>query len=378
MKLSLRIIFFLALVVGGYSLQAQDDPATPASTSTNTPKYSNEFLRIGIGARAFGMGNAQVAIAEDVTASYWNPAGLASPTAVPLPEVALMHASYFANIAQYSYVGFSMPVDSSARRYFGATLIRLGVDEIPNTLNLIEPDGSINYDNIESFSASDFAAIFSYAWAPQGIQGLSLGANFKIIYRGVGRFANAWGFGLDVAARYKRKNFMAGLNLTDATNTINAWTFNTETFEDDFIKTGNIVPQNSIELTLPSLRMGVAYDFRIARRATFLVSIDNDVYFDGNRSNALVKGSGISLDPRAGVELSWLNRDYRKVAFLRGGVYNLQNVKNLDGEDAVGLFPTAGLGFVVKNFQIDYALANIGSLTGSLYTHVVSLKFHVQ
>lgn len=377
MKKSLRILFFLALIVGVLAAQAQDEP-TPPATSNNAPKYSNEFLRIGIGARAFGMGNAQVAMAEDVTAGYWNPAGLASPTAVPYPEVALMHASYFANIAQYSYVGFSMPVDSSAKRFFGATLIRLGVDEIPNTLNLIEPDGSINYDNIESFSASDFAAIFSYAWAPQGVKGLSLGANFKIIYRGVGRFANAWGFGLDVAARYKYKNFMAGVNVTDVTNTINAWTFNTETFEDDFIKTGNSVPQNSIELTRPSVRMGLAYDFRIARRATFLLAVDNDVYFDGNRSSALLKGAGISLDPRAGVELSWLNKDYRKVAFLRGGVYNLQNIKDDSGEDAVGLFPTAGLGFVVKNFQIDYALANIGSLTGSLYTHVVSLKFHVQ
>jgi hypothetical protein len=378
MRKSLQILFFLAFSVGVITVQAQEDPTTTTSSASNAPKYSNEFLRIGIGARAFGMGNAQVAVAEDVTASYWNPAGLASPSAVPFPQVALMHSSYFANIAQYSYVGFSMPVDSSARRYFGATLIRLGVDEIPNTLSLIEPDGSINYDNIESFSASDFAALFSYGWAPEAVKGLSLGANFKIIYRGVGRFANAWGFGLDLAARYKRKNFMAGLNVTDATNTINAWTFNTETFEEDFIKTGNTVPQNSIELTRPSVRMGVAYDFRLARRATLLLSVDNDVYFDGNRSSSLFSTSGMSVDPRAGFEFSWLNRHYRKVAFIRGGVYNLQNIKDDSGQDIVGLFPTAGVGFVVKNFQIDYALANIGSLTGNLYTHVVSLMFHVQ
>ena len=171
---------------------------------------------------------------------------------------------------------------------------------------------------------------------------------------------------------------MAGINVTDVTNTINAWTFNTETFEDDFIKTGNVVPQNSIELTRPSIRMGVAYDLRLARRAYLLLSVDNDIYYDGYRTNSLFSGGGVSLDPRAGFELSWLNRNYRRVAFIRGGFYNLQNVKDDSGQDAVGLFPTAGVGFVVKNFQIDYALANIGRITGSLYTHVVSLKFHVQ
>jgi hypothetical protein len=40
------------------------------------PKYSNEFLSIGIGARALGMGRTQTAVVNDVTAGYWNPAGL--------------------------------------------------------------------------------------------------------------------------------------------------------------------------------------------------------------------------------------------------------------------------------------------------------------
>ncbi|MFK7922156.1 MAG: hypothetical protein AB8H47_09375 [Bacteroidia bacterium] len=377
MNMTYRFLMLLALVAISSGLFAQD-PIVEPSQETNAPKYSNEFLRIGVGARAFGMGNAQVAIADDVTAGYWNPAGLASPNAIQYPEVSLMHASYFANVAQYSYLGFSMPVDSSAKRYFSATLIRLGVDEIPNTLNLIEPDGTINYDNLESFSESSFAALFSYAWVPDAVPGLSLGTNFKIIYRGVGRFANAWGFGLDLAARYKVKNFSAGINVTDITNTINAWTFNTETFEDAFIKTGNRVPQNSIELTRPSIRTGLGYDLKLAKRMSLLLALDGDIYFDGNRSSALVAGGGVSLEPRGGLELAWLNRNYRKVAFVRGGFYNIQNLTNEDGQESLGIFPTAGIGFLVKNFQIDYALANIGSITGSLYTHVVSLKFHVQ
>ncbi|MEM7656805.1 MAG: hypothetical protein AAF399_11800 [Bacteroidota bacterium] len=349
-----------------------------AGIGSNAPKFSNEFLKIGVGARAFGMGNTQVAVATDVTAGYWNPAGLAAREDLLYPEVSLMHASYFANIASYNYGGFAMPVDSAGTRRFGATIIRMGIDDIPNTLNLIRPDGSIDYSEVTSFSVTNLAALFSYAWRPEMIEGLSLGTNVKIIYRGAGRFTNAWGFGLDLGAHYKKKNFQAGLVVLDATNTFNAWTFNTETFEDDFLKTGNEVPRYSVELTRPSARLGLAYDIPLARRLKLLVSIDNEISFDGNRSSALIAGGGVSVEPRGGLELAYLNQNYRKVAFLRGGVYNIQNITDLDGQETTGAFPTAGVGIVLRNFQIDYALANIGNLAENLHSHIVSLSFHIQ
>jgi hypothetical protein len=126
------------------------------------------------------------------------------------------------------------------------------------------------------------------------------------------------------------------------------------------------------------MRLGLAYDFKLARRLRLLVSVDNEVSFDGNRSSSLVKGGGVSLDPRGGLELAYLNAQYRRVAFLRGGVYNIQNITNFDGEAATGAFPTAGVGIVLRNFQIDYALANIGNLAENLHSHIVSLKFHIQ
>lgn len=350
----------------------------PAFGQGQARKYSNEFLRIGVGARAFGMGNAQTAVASDVTAGYWNPAGLSSENSIDYPEVSLMHASYFANIANYNYIGFAMPTDSTRKRRFGVTLVRVGVDDIPNTLKLIEDDGSINYDAIQSFSSTDFAALLSYAWQPDFMEGLSLGTNVKIIYRGVGRFANAWGFGIDLAAKYQLKNFRAGIVFADATNTFNAWTFNTETFEDDFINAGNIVPLDTVELTRPSVRLGFAYEFSLAKRWSLTWALDADMYFDGNRAGALVAGSGVSLDPHTGFELTYHNSQRRPVAFIRGGAYNLQQAYNTNGEETFSLFPTAGVGLVVRNFQIDYALANIGNLSENLHSHVVSLKFHIQ
>ena len=92
-------------------------------------KYSNEFLNIGVGARALGMGNANVASAEGVNAGYWNPAGLLQQKNDL--EVGLMHAEYFAGIAKYDYLGGSKRIDSNS--VAGITLLRFGVDNIPNT-----------------------------------------------------------------------------------------------------------------------------------------------------------------------------------------------------------------------------------------------------
>ncbi len=341
-------------------------------------KHANEFLNIGVGARAAAMGNAQTAVADDVTAGYWNPAGLAAPNASLYPELALQHAAYFANIANYNYAAFTLPVDSAGLRRFGISLIRLGIDDIPNTLQLVNPDGSIDVDKIQSFSASDFAAIFSYAWQPRSLKNFSLGANAKVIYRGAGRFANAWGFGIDVAARYHYKRLGLGLVIKDLTNTYTAWTFNTETFEDEFINAGQEIPANRVELTRPSARFGISYDLKIARRINLLAALDADMFFDGQRVSSIIKGGSFSLDPHMGLELSYTDNSNRKVAFLRGGVYNLQYLE-LDEDDTISeIFPTAGMGFVIKNFQIDYALSNIGDFSTNLHSHIVSVRIFIK
>src|SRR4051794_16539502 len=85
---------------------------SPSFGQLTAPKYSNEFLNIGVGARAFGMSNVQTAIANDVTAAYWNPAGLLNIKSKY--EVALMHSEYFAGIAKYDYAGFATQVDSQS------------------------------------------------------------------------------------------------------------------------------------------------------------------------------------------------------------------------------------------------------------------------
>ena len=71
--------------------------ATQVFAQTNAPKYSNEFLSIGVSARALGMSNSVVASVNDVTGGYWNPAALNLIQSDI--QLGLMHSEYFAGIA---------------------------------------------------------------------------------------------------------------------------------------------------------------------------------------------------------------------------------------------------------------------------------------
>ncbi|HMS51202.1 MAG TPA: UPF0164 family protein [Chitinophagales bacterium] len=148
--------FFTSLLLFLFLLLAT---ASQALAQKNLRKYSNDFLSIGVGARAAAMGNTQTATVNNVNAGYWNPAGL---TQLKHFQLGLMHNEWFASVAKYDYVAFATPITNN-KRAIGFSAIRLGVDDIPNTLNLVAPDGSINYNNITTFSAADYAFLVSYA-----------------------------------------------------------------------------------------------------------------------------------------------------------------------------------------------------------------------
>ena len=66
-------------------------------------------MNIGVDAAALGMSNAVSSFTGDVNSGYWNPAGLLT---LEDNQLALMHSSYFANIANYDYAAFAMPLDN--------------------------------------------------------------------------------------------------------------------------------------------------------------------------------------------------------------------------------------------------------------------------
>ena len=221
-----------------------------STTSQVVRKYSNEFMNIGVDARAFGMANAMVAHTKDVNSGYWNPTGLLK---IEDSEASLMHANYFANIAQYDYIGFAKKIDD--RSAWGASMIRFGVDDILNTTQLIDSNGNIDYNRISLFSTADYGVTFSYA-RKLPVQGLQYGVNAKVIRRIIGDFASSWGFGFDFGLQFERNDWQFGLMLRDITTTYNIWNIN----EEEFKKIQEAQTQNplqnqdlpeSSEITLP-------------------------------------------------------------------------------------------------------------------------------
>lgn len=332
------------------------------SSAMSQVKYSNEFLHIGVNARIMGMGGAGVALVNDASAGYWNPANLQGLSTTM--DVGLMHAEYFAGLAKYDYASAAYRIDNES--VAALSFIRFGVDDIPNTLELIDADGNIRYDRIRTFSASDMAVLFSYS-RKMPVEGLSVGGNVKIIYRRTGDFANAWGFGLDAAASYTINGWNLALVARDVTSTFNAWSYNTEKLVDVFLLTGNEIPENSLELTMPRLIMAAGKSFKI--NSDFSASADLDLHFtmDGKRPVLLSMGF-TGIDPYLGTE--WVYKDWLA---LRLGVGQFQWVKGFEGKNELNLQPALGLGVRFKNIRFNYAITDLGDLAIAQYSNILSL-----
>lgn len=349
--------FFIVLIAAlafGSSANAQE-----------ARKYSNEFLNIGVGARALGMSNAYVTSVDDVTSGYWNPAGLTGVQSNL--QIGLMHAEYFAGIAKYDYGAFATPIDTNSA--FGVSIIRFGVDNIPNTTELIDAEGNINYDRITTFSAADYGFVFSYA-RKMKVPGLRLGANAKIVHRRVGDFARAWGFGFDLGMQYDYKKWKFGAMARDVTSTFNAWSFDlSDSMKETFTLTGNEIPESSVEVTLPKLIVGAARKFEWKEKFTLLTELNIDATFDGKR-NVLLSGNPVSADPHFGLEFGYKNK-----VFLRGGLGNVQRIKaEYSNNEVTTLQPNIGIGLQFNGLSIDYALTDIGDQSVALYSNIFSLR----
>lgn len=339
-------------------------------------KYSNEFLNIGAGARGLAMGGAQVASVNDGTSGYWNPAGLVHVK--DHPQLNLMHAEYFAGIGKYDYASIALPMKDN-KRVLGLSILRFAVDNIPNTVFLVEPDGTINFSNISEFSSADYAFLLSFAQQKDLSKNrkLNFGVNAKVIHRKAGDFTKAWGFGFDAAVQYHGDRWRLGVVARDVTTTFNAWSFNLdEKMREVFYVTQNDIPVKSTELTAPRLILGGAYNFRLNKNLSLLAETNVDLTFDGRR-NTVISSDAVSVDPRLGLELAW-----KDVFMIRGGINNFQ--KALDDEDdtntkKVWIYqPSVGAGFRISNVQIDYAFTNLANQSNPLYTHVFSLKLDLK
>lgn len=329
-------------------------------------KYSNEFLSIGIGAAASATGHAVVASVHDATAAYWNPAGLSAVDPDLKLQLAAMHTEWFAGVGKFDYLGALIPLNLKGKT-IALSLLRFGVDNIPNTLTLYEQDGTVNYDNLSSFSAADYAFLLSYSQSLEAkVPGLRIGGNIKVIHRLIGPFARSWGFGLDAGLQYQRNRWQWGLVVRDITHTFNAWSFQFTEAEKAVLQlTNNEIPINSLELTRPSIVLGLSRSFDWGKYG-LRPEINWIIHTDGAR-NTLFQADPLSFDPVLGLE-----GHYKEQIYLRVGVNQLQQ-ETFFGEAGWTIRPSVGIGIHPGLIGLDYAFTDPGGTGESTYSHIVSL-----
>jgi hypothetical protein len=358
--------------IGVYSFLTLAGSLFTLSAFSQFTKYSNEFLNIGAGARGMAMAGAQVASVSDATAGYWNPAALANIR--DMPQLSLMHAEYYAGIGKYDFGSLALPLKDK-KRTLGITVLRFAVDDIPNTIFLVQPDGTVNFDNITTFSSADYAFIFSLAQREDlgKDKHINFGLNAKIIHRTAGSFATAWGFGFDAATQIYGDRWKLGIVAKDVTTTFNAWSFSLDqNIREVFYETENEIPGKSTELTAPQLILGGSYNFKLNKKINLLAEADLDVTFDGRR-NTVISTNPVSIDPKLGLELS-----FKDIFFVRAGINNFQQA--LDDRDTLNqrkiwiYQPSVGAGFKIGDVQIDYAFTNLANQSYPLYTNVFSVR----
>lgn len=318
--------------------------------SGQTTKYAGEFLSTGVGGRALAMGGAYAAMNQDVSAAYWNPAGLTHST---FQEIALMHSERFGDLVNYDYAGYMHPLDESGQSVFAISLIRLGVDDIPFTQNLelVEPDpehqnGELDApgeyviydeDRIIWESDSELALYFSYGRVlnPK----LSVGGNVKFVRKAIGDL-DANGFGFDLGVQYRVfDKLMLGANLQDATTTLLLW---------------DSGEQESIS---PTLKTGLAFVQPLGFfEGSLTAAFDIDTRFEGrDEVGSQYSAGAASFDLHFGMEYF-----YRRTLALRFG-------------PSAGEM-SAGAGVVINKLRFDYAFIGHNDL-GDTHRVAGSIRF---
>lgn len=345
------IVFIFILSAMTYKSQAQA-----------VRKYSNEFLKIGVGGKYLGTGGAMITSETDPTAVFYNPGSIG---AIDRPTISAMHNAYFAGIANFDYGGVVVPFKD--RTNLGVSIIRFGVDNIPNTIQLYNPDGSINYDKITSFSISDMALFLSFGKRFADTQRLAIGGNVKVIKRDYGSFANAWGFGIDLGAQYVTDKYKLGVFLQDVTTTFSTWKFSfTEEEKEVFRATNNEIPNSSTEITLPALHFGGQYNFSVGKQKNIQINPMAKFTLYTDKRNVLIAGP-VSLDAALGGEVGLFN-----IAFLRFGLSNFTKATDDLLKEYISFVPSIGAGFKLDQFEIDYSYNNVANAGIGLYSHVFS------
>ncbi len=295
-------------------------------------KYAGEFLYLGAGSRILAMGSAGTAVANDVTATYWNPAGLMEAEGL---QVEFMHSKQFISSVQNNYLAVSMPIND--QQALGLSLFYLTVNGIKDSrLAFNEADQKVDYSQIRIFNTGDYVAVLSYASSYKNR--INYGINLKTIFRNY-HSAKAFGLGVDFGLKYFWKNLTAGLFLRDVTSTVLAWDTGTR------------------ELITPSVRFGLSYVLRIhSLNLQIQPAADFNILLENRQYASQFHLGPLSLDTFWGAEIK-----YGQWIALRAGL------------DDLNRFNT-GIGIQIPKMSFDYSFTAYQSELGDIHR----ISVHIQ
>ena len=311
-------------------LTAQQQVTKVGTTAAN-------FLGIDVGPRATAMGSAYVSIANDVTAMYWNPAGIARIDNV---AAAFSNTRWFADIA-FNYAGIVIPFEGFGNLGLNATFVSM--DEIERT-TIVSPDGTG-----EMVDAGSYAFGVSYARNLSDM--FSIGFNAKYINENI-YHSTASGFALDVGALFDTQfnGLKLGMSISNygTKMQLQGQDFNTQVDPYPAINGNN----NTINSALATDRFDLPLMFR--------VGVSMDVLKGMGNSNLLL--SVDALHPSDDVESvnGGVEYVFNNLISLRGG-YKGGFAKDFEGGFNFG----GGLRYQMDaalTFRLDYSYVDFGIL----------------
>lgn len=359
--------FAAALLVGSTTVLAAQNSGTvllpqPDNPTSRVATRGANFLEIGVGARAAGLGGAYTGLAEGITALYWNPAGLAE---IETPSAAFSLANLYGDLGiRHVFVGGSLPLGPN--QAFGLALIQLTSGDIERTTEAFPDGGDPAFGNTFTYTANAAGLYYGRRLTDR----LGIGVGLKFVTEGIDN-AKANYYGLDIGTKFSTglygTHIAASLSNLGASGKFEGSAIERFSF-DEFRPGATPVTYSTQSLQMPTL-------FRFSVRSDVLGP--SDALAGANAHHRVIvlleANDAIDTDVQTVIGVEYAFRD---LVFLRAGKrwVNEKQTENIRGS-GFGASGGAGVRLPVgggRRLSFDYAFTEMNDLKN---IQVFSLEF---